>query len=206
MADSQVRHLSIPVPTRLPIMSFHPSHSARRFLTTVALVPLLLLPAALSSGAAESRRPDRSKRLRFDRPLPEFKLKDLEGRTWTLSDLKGRVTLINVWATWCVPCRVELPYVQRLHKSLENVPGLQVLTLNLDEDPRLVPGYMQAGGYTFPVIRSFELAEKIHSVSEVPQNWLIDPKGRRSVQSLNGHGEVWLRRVRAVMERVLAEP
>lgn len=187
-------------------MRFHHLYSAFRFLMAAALVPLLLLPAALSSGAAESRRPDRSKRLRFDRPLPEFKLKDLEGRTWTLSDLKGKVTLINVWATWCVPCRVELPYVQRLHKSLENVPGLQVLTLNLDEDPRLVPGYMQAGGYTFPVIRSFELAEKIHSISEVPQNWLIDPKGRRSVQSLNGHGEVWLRRVRAVMERVLAVP
>lgn len=187
-------------------MRFHHLYSAFRFLTAAALVPLLLLPAALPSGAAESRRPDRSKRLRFDRPLPEFKLKDLEGRTWRLSDLKGKVTLINVWATWCVPCRVELPYVQRLHKSLENVPGLQVLTLNLDEDPRLVPGYMQAGGYTFPVIRSFELAEKIHSISEVPQNWLIDPKGRRSVQSLNGHGEVWLRRVRAVMERVLAVP
>lgn len=187
-------------------MTFHHPRPTFRFLTAAALVPLLLLPAALSSGAAESRRPDRSKRLRFDRPLPDFKLKDLEGRTWTLSDLKGKVTLINVWATWCVPCRVELPYVQRLHKSLQNVPGLQVLTLNLDEDPRLVPGYMQTGGYTFPVIRSFELAEKIHSISEVPQNWLIDPRGRRSVQSLNGHGEVWLRRVRAVMERVLAEP
>ncbi len=180
-------------------------HSTFRFLTAAAL-GLLLLPADPPSEAAESRRPSRSKRLRFERPLPEFKLKDLEGRTWTLSDLKGKVTLINVWATWCAPCRVELPYVQRLHKALENVPGLQVLTLNLDEDPSLVPGYMQAGGYAFPVIRSFELAEKIHPVSEVPQNWLVDPRGRRSVQSLNGHGEVWLQRVRAVMEEVLAEP
>ncbi len=180
-------------------------HSTFRFLMAAALVLLLLLPAAPPSGAAESGRPSRSKRLRFDRPLPEFKLKDLEGRTWRLSDLKGKVTLINVWATWCAPCRVELPYVQRLHKALENVPGLQVLTLNLDEDSSLVPGYMQAGGYTFPVIRSFALAEKIHPVSEVPQNWLVDPRGRRSVQSLNGHGEVWLRRVRAVMEKVLAE-
>ena len=182
------------------------SHSTFRFLTAAALALSLLLPATLSSGAAEGRRDSRSKRLRFDRPLPEFKLKDLEGRTWKLSDLKGKVTLINVWATWCVPCRAELPYVQRLHKALQNVPGLQVLTLNLDEDPDPVPGYMQAGGYTFPVIRSFELAEKIHPVSEVPQNWLVDPKGRRSVQSLNGHGEVWLRRVRAVMEKVLADP
>ena len=181
-------------------------HSTFRFLTAAALALLLLLPAAPPSGVAESRRPTRSKRLRFDRPLPEFKLKDLGGRIWTLSDLKGKVTLINVWATWCAPCRVELPYVQRLHKALENVPGLQVLTLNLDEDPSLVPGYMQAGGYTFPVIRSFALAEKIHPISEVPQNWLVDPKGRRSVQSLNGHGEVWLRRVRAVMESVLGEP
>ena len=181
-------------------------HSTFRFLMAAALALLLLLPAVPPSGAAESRRSSRSKRLKFDRPLPEFKLKDLEGRTWKLSDLKGKVTLINVWATWCAPCRVELPYVQRLHKALENVPGLQVLTLNLDEDSSLVLGYMQAGGYTFPVIRSFALAEKIHPVSEVPQNWLVDPRGRRSVQSLNGHGEVWLRRVRAVMEKVLAEP
>lgn len=187
-------------------MTFRHPHPTFRFLTAAALALLVLLPAALSSVTGESRRPDRSKRLRFERPLPEFKLKDLEGRTWALSDLKGKVTLINVWATWCAPCRVELPYVQRLHRAFENVPGLQVLTLNLDEDPNPVPGYMQAGGYTFPVIRSFELAEKIHPVSEVPQNWLVDPKGRRSVQSLNGHGEVWLRRVRAVMEKVLAEP
>ena len=187
-------------------MRFQPSHPTFRLLTAAALALLLLLPAGSPSGIAESRRPRRSKKLTFDRPLPEFKLKDLQGRTWMLSDLKGKVTLINVWATWCAPCRVELPYVQRLHKALENVPGLQVLTLNLDEDPSLVPGYMQAGGYTFPVIRSFALAEKIHPISEIPQNWLIDPKGRRSVQSLNGHGEVWLRRVRAVMERVLGEP
>ena len=187
-------------------MTFRIAHPPFRFLTAAALLLLLLLPAASPSATGESRRPDRSKRLRFERPMPEFKLKDLEGRTWTLSDLKGKVTLINVWATWCAPCRVELPYVQRLHEAFENVPGLQVLTLNMDEDPRLVPGYMQAGGYTFPVIRSFKLAAKIHPISEVPQNWLIDPKGRRSVQSLNGHGEVWLRRVQAVMEKVLAEP
>ena len=186
-------------------MSFQPSFPTFRFLTA-ALALLLLIPAALPSGGAESGRTNRSKKLRFDRPLPDFKLKDLQGGTWTLSDLKGKVTLINVWATWCGPCRVELPYVQRLHEALRNVPGLQVLTLNLDENPNLVPGYMQAGGYTFPVIRSSALAEKIHSISEVPQNWLIDPKGRRSVQSLNGHGEVWLRRVRALMERVLGSP
>jgi thiol-disulfide isomerase/thioredoxin len=186
-------------------MRFQLSHPTFRVLTAAALA-LVLLPAGHLSGIAESRRPRRSKKLTFDQPLPKFQLKDLEGRTWKLSDLKGKVTLINVWATWCAPCRVELPYVQRLHEAVENVPGLQVLTLNLDEDPNLVPGYMQAGGYTFPVIRSFALAEKIHPISEVPQNWLIDPKGRRSVQSLNGHGEVWLRRVRAVMERVLGEP
>ena len=186
-------------------MTFQLSHPILRFLTVAALV-LLLLPAVSLSGTAESGRTNRSKKLRFDRPLPNFKLKDLQGGTWTLSDLKGKVTLINVWATWCGPCRVELPYVQRLHEALRNVPGLQVLTLNLDENPNLVPGYMQAGGYTFPVIRSSALAEKIHSISEVPQNWLIDPKGRRSVQSLNGHGEVWLRRVRALMERVLGSP
>ena len=187
-------------------MRFQPPLAIRRLLTAAALALLLLLPAGPPSGIAESRRPTRSKKLTFDRPLPKFKLKDLEGRTWKLSDLKEKVTLINVWATWCAPCRVELPYVQRLHEALENVPGLQVLTLNLDEDPNLVPGYMQAGGYTFPVIRSFALAEKIHPISEIPQNWLIDSKGRRSVQSLNGHGEVWLRRVRAVMEKVLGEP
>ena len=158
-------------------MRFQPSHPTFRLLTAAALALLLLLPAGSPSGIAESRRPRRSKKLTFDRPLPEFKLKDLKGRTWTLSDLKGKVTLINVWATWCAPCRVELPYVQRLHKALENVPGLQVLTLNLDEDPNLVPGYMQAGGYTFPVIRSFALAEKIHPISEIPKTGSSIPRG-----------------------------
>ncbi len=187
----------------LEMMPIQPRPTPRCFLPAAALVLLLLLGLGSLSTGAERRESARSKSLSFGQVLPKFKVKDLKGRTWKLSHLKGKATLINVWATWCPPCRLELPYVQKLHETIEGRPNLQVLTLNLDEDPTLVPSYMRANGFTFPVVRSFELAEKIHPIGEIPQNWIIDPKGRRSKQSLNGYGEVWLEQIRILMEKTL---
>src|ERR1039458_86853 len=69
----------------------------------------------------------------MDKPLPDFQISDAEGKTWRWADLKGKVTLVNLWATWCGPCRNELPYLQKLFNKVRERKDLAVITLNTDE-------------------------------------------------------------------------
>ena len=79
--------------------------------------------------------------------LNAFELTDLQGRNWSLADLKGKVAFINVWATWCGPCREELPYVQKLTKQLKGRNDVVVLTLNTDEEVGKVEPFMKENKY-----------------------------------------------------------
>ena len=109
--------------------------------------------------------------------LPELKLRDLAGKTWTLADLKGKTTFVNVWATWCVPCREELPLLQKLYEAVRDRSDVQVITLNIDENPGEVEPYMRGNRYSFPALllgRSY--AESVGPLA-IPQNWLVDASG-----------------------------
>jgi thiol-disulfide isomerase/thioredoxin len=103
-----------------------------------------------------------------DATLPAFGLTDVSGQRWTLAQLAGKVVLINVWATWCGPCRVELPKIQEL----------QVISFNVDEDLGRVAPYMKARGYSFPALAAYGFVSRTLFRYEIPQNWLIDPNGK----------------------------
>jgi thiol-disulfide isomerase/thioredoxin len=128
-------------------------------------------PGVRSQEAAEGRweKPTRE--------LPTFELADLSGKTWKLSTLEGKSVLINIWATWCGPCNTELPHLQKLYDTVKDRPGLQILTLNIDEDLGLVEPFMKEKGYTFPVMPAFSFVTTLLDGFAIPQNWIIDPKG-----------------------------
>jgi thiol-disulfide isomerase/thioredoxin len=111
--------------------------------------------------------------------LPEFELVDLSGKTWRLKDLRGKSVLIQVWATWCGPCRTELPHIQDLYARLGSSPDLQILTLNIDDDLGIVEPYLKENNFKFPVLPAngfvFNLSEG--SVG-IPQIWIIDANGK----------------------------
>jgi thiol-disulfide isomerase/thioredoxin len=107
--------------------------------------------------------------------LAEMNLHDPAGRTWTLADFQGKMTFVTVWATWCGPCRDELPSVQKLFDLTRQQKGVQVITLNIDEDPGLVEPFLAANGYTFPVLMSSaEYAGAQTGPLSIPQNWIVD--------------------------------
>jgi len=140
----------------------------------------------------------------FVQLLPDFSAKDLAGRSWQLKDLKGKVTFINFWATWCGPCRGEHPDVQKLHDRLKGRADLQVLTLSVDDQPALVASYLKEKGYTFPVIHAIELADKLFPYVGLPANLLVNANGwRTSLYPFTG-GEEGLRQVIAGMETAAA--
>ena len=122
----------------------------------------------------------------FVKALPEFSAKDLSGRIWQLSDLTGKATFVNLWATWCGPCRGEHPGIQKLQEMLKDRKDVQVLTISVDDSPGLVAAYLSGKGYTFPVINAPELADKLFPWVGLPTNFLVNTKGLRT--SLYGFG------------------
>jgi len=103
---------------------------------------------------------------------------DLQGRTWTLDGLRGRAVVLNFWATWCPPCRAEMPSLQQL-AEIYGPEQLQVLAVNVAEGPRRIQQYLQASGLSLTVLldpRS-EIA-KAWGANVLPTTVLIDAEGR----------------------------
>lgn len=117
---------------------------------------------------------------RWEKPkktLPAFDLADISGKNWKLKQLEGKAVLINLWATWCGPCRLELPHLQMLYEKTKDRPDVQVISFNVDEDLGLGDPYMKEQGYTFPALTAFGLVRGMFDGYGIPQNWLVDPKG-----------------------------
>ncbi len=113
--------------------------------------------------------------------LPAFELVDLSGKTWRLRDLEGKTVLINLWATWCVPCKEELPKVQKLYDEVKGRSDVQLLTFNVDEDLGMVAPYLRDNDYTFPVLPAYSLVNNLQvgvGYDGIPQNWVVDAKGK----------------------------
>lgn len=138
----------------------------------------------------------------FSAPLPDFATTDLGGRTWRLSDLKGKVTLLDLWATWCGSCRAELPYIQKVYDQVKDRQDLQVITINIDDNPGLLEGYLKDTHFTFPILPAKDLAEKIVSVMVLPETYLVNLEGRRSLDHIGGASDKWVTGVITRMEQV----
>ena len=112
-------------------------------------------------------------------PAPEFTLKNIEGQTVSSSDFRGQPVIINFWATWCGPCRVEMPHLQAAYEA-HQADGLVVLGVNLTErDSRQhVPDFLAEFGLTFPVVldESGNVAE-MYRIFGQPASVFVDKDG-----------------------------
>lgn len=90
---------------------------------------------------------------------PDFNLRDIDGKAVPLSQFKGKVVLINFWATWCAPCQVEMPHLQKFYDELKG-DGLVVLSISTDDarSASQVKPLIKRNGYTFPVLLDKETA------------------------------------------------
>ena len=117
---------------------------------------------------------------RWEKPtktMPAFELTDLSGKSWKLKQLEGKSVLINLWATWCGPCRAEMPHFQKLYEKLKEKGDVQVLSFNVDDELGLVEPYVKEHSYTFPVLPAYALVRGLFDGYAIPQNWLLGPKG-----------------------------
>lgn len=108
-----------------------------------------------------------------NRTLPEFSLKDATGQAWTLARFKGTKTVAVVWATWCQPCRAELPHLATLVQKLKDRNDVQVVSFNTDENIGAVEPFLKEAGYAFPVLFAQHFAEDLMQYFAIPRTWVI---------------------------------
>jgi peroxiredoxin len=128
-------------------------------------VLLALCPLALAAPAVGS-------------PAPDFTLRSSGGPNLRLSEQRGQVVLLNFWATWCGPCREEMPQLNRLYDKYRGA-GLVMLGVNVDEDPAKAAEVAQKLGVRFPVLLdSNKQVSSRYELSAMPSTVLIDRDGK----------------------------
>lgn len=109
---------------------------------------------------------------------PDFELSDLNGNRVSLSSLRGKVVLVNFWATWCPPCREEIPSMDRLYQLLKG-EDVVLLAINVEADgPQVVPKFMERVAFSFPVL--FDVDGSVRGkfgVSKYPETFIVDADG-----------------------------
>lgn len=110
-------------------------------------------------------------------PAPDFALIDRQGKTWTLSKLKGQVVFINFWATWCTPCLQELPSMQKLHTMLPKEKFKMLAVLNNDK-PALADFVTKQKNITIPVLDDAQnTAGTKYYLTGLPETFIVDKQG-----------------------------
>src|SRR4051794_31569937 len=164
-------------------MNLGPHSSAFRFaagLMAIAVIAGALLflsrlragpRAAQGAGALDSARPV------LNQPAPNFALRDLDGRLVKLSDLHGQVVLVNFWATWCIPCREELPAIQQVYSEQRN-QGFTVLEVNEQETPKAIADFAESLGQIPPVVldRDGSVMQQ-YQLKGLPDSFVVDRQG-----------------------------
>lgn len=106
-----------------------------------------------------------------------FKLKDLNGKEVSLSDYKGKKVFLNFWATWCPPCKAEMPEMEMLYQETKN-SDLVILAVNLDEEKDTVQKFINSNKYNFPVLLDTgNIVASQYEVVSIPTSFFIDKEG-----------------------------
>jgi peroxiredoxin len=119
----------------------------------------------------------------LDAPAPNFELETLSGEQLSLEDLRGKTVLLNFWATWCGPCRVEMPAIQSRFERHES--ELEVLAINFDEPVDQVRAYVQDLGLTFTVLLDpGGEVQRLYRIRGYPSTYIVDEDGIIRVQHI----------------------
>jgi peroxiredoxin len=147
-------------------------------------VIIIILLSALLSAFYLLRKKDsvfsdfKPQGLVLGQPAPDFVLPDLDGKMISWADTKGKVVLVNIWATWCPPCVDEMPSLQTLYQAFKE-ENFEILAISIDSAGReVVAPFMQKHKLTFPaLIASQATMESIFKITGVPETFIVDKKG-----------------------------
>jgi peroxiredoxin len=119
-----------------------------------------------------------------NREKANFTLTDLSGKNWTLKDLRGKVVLLNFWATWCPPCRKEMPDLETLYRRFEP-QGFVILGIS-DEEAAKVKPFIEQQGITYPVLLDpGRKVNELFQIQGIPKTFVYDREGKIVAQSID---------------------
>lgn len=141
--------------------------------TVILLVILVAIGWTIYSAVTKDKQPQ----LATGKPAPDFIAKDLTGKEYRLSELKGKGVILNFWGTWCEPCRDEMPALQEMSETLKN-QGVLVLGVNNGESDVTVQAFVKQYGLTFPILLDKRLdISKAYQVVNLPTTYFIKHDG-----------------------------
>ena len=131
------------------------------------LAALGALPALATTGDT----------LRAGAPAPGFELKSSSGKPVSLSSLKGQIVLVNFWASWCGPCRKEMPILEQLNHQYHN-KGVTLVGVNVEPDSGAANDWLKATPVSFPILFDVDSkVSKLYQVEGMPNTVILDRKG-----------------------------
>ena len=152
----------------------------------ISILPVLLAVGGLVSVAAVDAQPPQAvKRAPVERGIvqigdeaPNFMLRDLAGNVISLSQLRGKVVLLNFWATWCGPCRVEMPAMEQLYRTLPR-REFEILAVSTDSQGAAVTRpFQKQMGFTFPILHDSEYQVGLaYGARTIPITFMLDRQG-----------------------------
>ena len=133
----------------------------------------------------------------------DFTLQDLEGKPISLSDYKGKVVFIDFWASWCPPCRLSIPYVEKLYEQYKDNENFVVLGINLQESKDDITKFMKKQKMNYPVLLSDNKVISNYKISSIPRFFLIDKNGdvyNKYVGFAPGVEELWQKDIEKLLK------
>lgn len=145
--------------------------------------------------------------VKVGKPIPQLVLRTINGKTVRLHDLRGKVVLLDVWATWCPPCREEIPHLQQLHKKYGK-RGLTVIGVSFAEGKAAPAAFAKQQKLTYTIAytdeKSARVVAKELEISPIPTTYIVDRKG--IIRSADvGFEEQLAARFEDVVKKLLAE-
>lgn len=154
-------------------------HRFSRLFASAMLAGALLLSGCASQVSKGEPSVRRGGDAAGRKAAPDFELKDMNGKTIRLSDYRGQVVLLNFWATWCGPCKIEIPWFVEFQRTYKD-RGFTVIGVSVDEDGwEAVRPFLASRQVNYPVVVStVEVEQKYGGVEALPVSFLIDRDGR----------------------------
>lgn len=141
---------------------------------TFTLFLFSLMTIVLTHTMAEAA-PDNLPGLRVGEKAPDFELKTLDGKTVKLSDYRGKKVILNFWATWCPPCKAEMPDIQKYYNEADD--NVEILAVNIDPQYD-VKKFVRDANVTFPVLLdSKDEVNTLYKILTIPTTYFIDGEG-----------------------------